>query len=188
LGGFFVPVPVLRQNVEKTPAFQRFLARSQPPKAAVREVLAEQRPAVLKVLLLALGQNAGYWVGLIFMNLYLTTHLGYPKTQVYWIMAGVSLCAALMMPFWGGLSDGLGRRRVLTLGFTAYVMLVVPKMLHMAKATPGSRRWRCWWPRYRCPSCSRWAIPPMPSSFPPGCAPTAWRLPEFSINTSSQIW
>jgi len=99
----------------------------------VREVLAEQRPAVFKVMLLALGQNAGYWVGLIFMNLYLTTHLGYPKAQVYWIMAGVSLCAALMMPFWGGLSDRLGRRRVLTLGFTAYVVLVIPMMLLMAQ-------------------------------------------------------
>ncbi|MFT0183005.1 hypothetical protein ACMSIO_21535 [Pseudomonas benzopyrenica] len=55
-------------------------------------------------------------------------------------MAGVSLGAALMMPFWGGLSDRLGRRRVLTLGFTAYVMLVVPKMLLMARATHGSRR------------------------------------------------
>ena len=124
---------VLRHNVEETPAFQRFLANSQPPKAPVREVLAEQRPAVLKVMLLALGQNAGYWVGLIFMNLYLTTHLGYPKAQVYWIMAGVSLCAALMMPFWGGLSDRLGRRRVLTLGFTAYVVLVIPMMLLMAQ-------------------------------------------------------
>ena len=38
-----------------------------------------------------------------------------------------------MMPFWGGLSDRLGRRRVLTLGFTAYVVLVIPMMLLMAQ-------------------------------------------------------
>lgn len=38
------------------------------------------------------------------------------KAQMNWAMAGTNRCAALMIPFWGELSDRLGRRWVLTLG------------------------------------------------------------------------
>lgn len=124
---------LMRHNLEETPAFRRFLAKGQPPKAPVRDVLATQLGSVLKVVLIAGGQNVGYWVGLVFMNLYLTAHLGYPKTQVYWIMAAIGVIVATMMPFWGGLSDRWGRRKVLGIGFTAYIILVVPMMLLMAQ-------------------------------------------------------
>lgn len=48
-------------------------------------------------------------------------------------MLGVTLCAALLIPSWGRLSDRFGRRRVLPLGFTAYIVLVIPMMLLMAR-------------------------------------------------------
>jgi MHS family proline/betaine transporter-like MFS transporter len=124
---------LMRHNVEETPAFRRFISKGRPPRAPVRAVLAEQIGPVIKVILIAGGQNVGYWVGLVFMNLYLTAHLGYPKTQVYWIMAAIGVIVAAMMPFWGGLSDRWGRRKVLGIGFAAYIVLVIPMMLLMAQ-------------------------------------------------------
>lgn len=123
----------MRHNVEETPAFKRFLAMGRPPKAPVRDVLKTQLGPMIKVVLVAAGQNVGFWAGLVFMNIYLTSHLGYPKTQVYWIMAAIGVVCAVMMPFWGGLSDRLGRRKVLGFGFVGYLLLVVPMMLLMAQ-------------------------------------------------------
>ena len=44
---------------------------------------------------------------------------------------------AMLMPFWGGLSDRLGRRKVLAIGFLAYTVLVVPMMMLMDQHNIG---------------------------------------------------
>ena len=38
---------------------------------------------------------------------------------------------AAMMPFWGGLSDRIGRKKALSIGFLGYAILVVPMMMIM---------------------------------------------------------
>ncbi|WP_084085090.1 MFS transporter [Cupriavidus sp. USMAA2-4] len=128
---------LVRKRVEESVAFQQFQQHSEPPKAPLKEVFGQHMPAVVKVLLLSFGQNVGYWVGLVFMNIYLTTYLKYDKATVYWIMAFVSLAMAMLMPFWGGLSDRLGRRKVLAIGFLAYTVLVVPMMMLMDQHNIG---------------------------------------------------
>lgn len=138
---FFLAIPLvifscfMRHNVEETPEFQAFLRKEKPPAAPIREVLGNHLPAVLRVVVLTFGQNAGYWIGLVFMNIYLTTYLGFEKSKVYWVIACISLAMAAMMPFWGGLSDRIGRRKALTIGFVGYVVLVIPMMILMNNAS-----------------------------------------------------
>lgn len=122
---------LVRRKVEESVAFKQFQAHSEPPKAPLTEVFRNHFASVLRVLVLSFGQNVGYWVGLVFMNIYMTTYLKYDKGTVYWIMALVSLAMAMLMPFWGGLSDRLGRKKVLAIGFAAYTVLVVPMMMLM---------------------------------------------------------
>lgn len=128
---------LVRRQVEESVAFQQFQEHSEPPKAPLTEVFSKHFASVLRVLVLSFGQNVGYWVGLVFMNIYMTTYLKYDKGTVYWIMAAVSLTMAFMMPFWGGLSDRLGRKKVLAIGFTAYTVLVVPMMMLMDQQNIG---------------------------------------------------
>ncbi|MFJ4292114.1 MFS transporter [Cupriavidus sp. NPDC089707] len=128
---------LVRKRVEESVAFQQFQQHNEPPKAPLKEVFSQHMPAVLKVLVLSFGQNVGYWVGLVFMNIYMTTYLKYDKATVYWIMAFVSLAMAVLMPFWGGLSDRLGRRKVLAIGFVGYTALVVPMMTLMDQQNIG---------------------------------------------------
>ncbi|MCZ3378423.1 MFS transporter [Rhizobium sp. AG207R] len=134
---FAVPLVILsallRHNVEETPAFKQFISKAKPKRASITRVVAEHPASIIKVILIAGAQNIGYWVGLIFMNVHLTANLGYDKTVVYWIMAVVSVLLAFMMPFWGGLSDQIGRKRVLVIGFAGYLVLVIPAMAFMAQ-------------------------------------------------------
>ncbi|MFK3795678.1 MFS transporter [Pseudomonas sp. NPDC088444] len=138
---FFLSIPLvvfsfyMRHNVEETPEFRAFLAKDKPPVAPIREVFSLDLPSLLRVIVFAFAQNAGYFIGMVFMNIYLTTYLHFEKTKVYWLIAVISLCMAAMMPFWGGLSDRIGRKKALTIGFVGYVVLVVPMMLLMGSGS-----------------------------------------------------
>ncbi|KHK61560.2 MFS transporter [Pseudomonas frederiksbergensis] len=125
----------LRHNVEETPEYQEFLKKDKPPAAPVREVMTKHLGKVVRVFILAFGQNVGYFIGIVFMNIYLTTYLKFEKSHVYWAIASISFIVAAMMPFWGAVSDRLGRRRTLAIGFGGYVLLVVPMMALMDGAS-----------------------------------------------------
>ncbi|WP_344949405.1 MFS transporter [Actinomadura miaoliensis] len=118
-----------RRSLEDSHAFT---ASAEPPaKAPLTEVFTRHRDSVLKVTLLAVGSNCGYWVGLIYMNIYLTSDLGYATSSTFWIMGGISLFVAFLMPVAGALSDRFGRKKMITIGFLGYAVLVVPAMLVM---------------------------------------------------------
>jgi MHS family proline/betaine transporter-like MFS transporter len=121
----------VRKRIEESAVFRKTLEQSKPVKAPLKEVFTHHRAAMLKVFLISFGQNAGYWVGFVFMNIYMITYLKYDKTSVYWLMSLVSLSMAVLMPVWGGLSDRIGRRKVLAIGFAAYIVLVFPMMMLM---------------------------------------------------------
>lgn len=138
---FFLCVPLvllsckMRHNIEETPEYQAFLKKDKPPAAPVREVLNRHLGSVVRVVILAFGQNVGYFIGIVFMNIYLTTYLKFDKSHVYWTIAVISFLVAAMMPFWGGVSDRLRRRRTLAIGFGGYILLVVPMMTLMNGAS-----------------------------------------------------
>ncbi|MDF3305234.1 MFS transporter [Rhodococcus koreensis] len=122
---------IARSKLEDSHAFVAETQQHAPAKSPLMEVLTEHTAAVFKVIFLSIGSNTGYWVGLIFMNIYLTTYLGYPKSNTFWIMGAISFFVAILMPFFGGLSDRVGRKKVITIGFLGYAILVLPAMIVM---------------------------------------------------------
>lgn len=120
-----------RRKLEDSHEFLAVTEKEKPAKTPLREVFTEHTGALFKVIFLAIGSNTGYWVGLIFMNIYLTTYLGYSKSNTFWIMGAISLFVATLMPIFGGLSDKYGRKRIITIGFLGYAILVLPAMIVM---------------------------------------------------------
>lgn len=121
----------MRYRIEESAVFRRAAETSGPAKAPLSDVLRNHRTALIRVFLISFAQNVGYWVGFVFMSIYLITYLKYDKTTVYWAMSVVSITMAVLMPMWGGLSDRIGRKKVLSIGFAAYAVLVLPMMLLM---------------------------------------------------------
>lgn len=119
----------IRHQVEETPAFKEFVSnKKEAVHTPLMTVLHDHSSALIRVIMLTFGQNAGYWIGVVFMNIYLTSYLGYEKQHIFWLMTALSLYVAVIMPFWGRLSDRLGRRKVLFIGFVGYIVLVIPMM------------------------------------------------------------
>ena len=119
---------IARRKLEDSHAF---VESGKPAKAPLREAITEHGGALVRVIFLSIGSNTGYWVGLVFMNIYLTTYLGYSKSNTFWIMGAINLFVALLMPLFGALSDRVGRKRVIAIGFLSYAILVLPTMIAM---------------------------------------------------------
>ncbi|MEV7135576.1 MFS transporter [Arthrobacter sp. NPDC093128] len=122
---------LIRRKISEAHAFEELQEKNELPKAPLKTVVTKYWRNVLRVIFISFGQNVGYWVGFIFMNIYMTQYLKMDRTTVYWTMAAIGIAVAVMMPLWGGLSDRIGRRKVLTIGFVGYLVLVVPMMLLM---------------------------------------------------------
>jgi MHS family proline/betaine transporter-like MFS transporter len=87
--------------------------------------------ALAQATALGIGVQGAAYIGSTFITIYLVTDLRYPKTPVYWITAGVTLVAVLLMPFTGRLADRIGSLRVATIGLVGYAAVTYPGFLLM---------------------------------------------------------
>jgi MHS family proline/betaine transporter-like MFS transporter len=123
---------VIRAKIDESPLFEEVKAANAVVKAPLSRVFSKHKRAVLQVVGLSYGQAAGYWVGIVFMNIYLVETLGYDKQRVLWIVTAVSILAGSLTPLAGVLSDKIGRRKSFIIGFLGYAVLVLPAMMLMA--------------------------------------------------------
>lgn len=121
----------LRSRMEETPVFDAAETAGKTTKTPLRDVLRDSKVPLAQMLGISFGLNVGYWVGLIYMNIYLTQVQGFPAQTVFWMVAGVNLMLTALTPLGGRFSDRFGRRRTLLIGFVGYGVLVLPMMLLM---------------------------------------------------------
>ncbi|RSS78490.1 MFS transporter [Streptomyces sp. WAC06614] len=124
LSGVLVVVGLwIRLSVAESPVFLE--ARAQAEAAAARG--AQERPPVVRVfrtswreVLTAIGtrfgENISYYVLTSFLLVYVTVHLGLPKSSALNAVLIGSTVHFVTIPLWGALSDRLGRRTVTLVG------------------------------------------------------------------------
>lgn len=122
----------LRRKMVETPAFESAEEQGKTTKSPLRDVLTLHWRDLLRMLGISFGLNVGYWVGLVYMNIYLTQVQGFPQQTVFWMVAVVNVMLAICTPLGGRLSDRIGRKPTLLIGFIGYAVLVVPAMIMMS--------------------------------------------------------
>jgi metabolite-proton symporter len=134
-GALIVIALYVRLNINETPVFAREKARAKArnaaPEAPVTEVLRLQ----LREIALAAGSVVGCY-GFVYMSsTYLTnyahTHLGYSRDLVLFVGVLGGLASIVCVTFSAGMSDRVGRRRMMLVGWTAclpWSFLVIPLM------------------------------------------------------------
>ncbi|MEV8532442.1 MFS transporter [Streptomyces sp. NPDC051211] len=88
-------------------------AQEKPP---VVEVLRTGRRQVLTAIGTRLGENISYYILTAFLLVYVTAHLGLPKSDALNAVLIGSAVHFVTIPAWGALSDRIGRRPVTLIG------------------------------------------------------------------------
>jgi MFS transporter, MHS family, proline/betaine transporter len=87
--------------------------------------------SLLKAIGIGVAVQGSAYIGSTFIAIYLVANLHYPNRAVFWITAGVTLFAVLLMPFTGRLADRIGVMKVALIGVLGYAILTYPALALM---------------------------------------------------------
>ncbi|MBT2449594.1 MHS family MFS transporter [Streptomyces sp. ISL-43] len=121
LSGLLVVVGLwIRLSVSESPVFLAAQAESansaEEERAPVVQVFRKDWRQVLTAIGTRFGENISYYVLTSFLLVYVTTHLGLPKTTALNALLIGSAIHFVTIPAWGALSDRIGRRPVTLIG------------------------------------------------------------------------
>ncbi|AHY45899.1 MFS transporter, metabolite:H+ symporter (MHS) family protein [Rubrobacter radiotolerans] len=116
----------IRLAIEESPAFQRVRNTNTTARMPIVDVLRTYPRSVLIAMGLRVAENGAFYVFTVFVLTYVTTQLGLPNSLA---LLGVMIAAAVELftiPFFGSLSDRLGRRPVYMMGAVATLLFAFP--------------------------------------------------------------
>jgi MHS family proline/betaine transporter-like MFS transporter len=125
----------MRLRLEDTPEFTALADRHAISRTPLREALRTSPLGILRVAGYTVAVTGVAYVGMVYVSVLLTTDLGFPKQSVYWMTAIVIGVGALSAPFFGALSDRVGRRPVMIAAAALTAVLAVPIFLALTTTT-----------------------------------------------------
>jgi nitrate/nitrite transporter NarK len=138
LGFLLVAVALyVRLGVRETPVFTKLLAERRIEEAPVATVLARQWREVVLTALLRTGQQAPLLLFTAFVVTYATGTLKFAESQVTdYVLIGAAV-SLFTVPFWGFLSDLVGRKRLVMAGAAAMLVWSYPYWVLLNSGVPA---------------------------------------------------
>lgn len=127
----------LRRGVDETPVFAKLEQTGQRKRTPIIAVLKEQPGAVIRTLGITIsGFVFGYTVQAFSLNYGVKT-VGIDKSVMLWAIALASAVEIVAIPFWGWLSDKIGRRTMVTIGLVFTIGYIFPFFWLLNTGQPG---------------------------------------------------
>jgi MFS family permease len=119
---------IIRQRVDETPAFREEAAHGAIPKAPIVQVFRDSWANILRAVCIAFANVIGTTTA-VFGAAYATQKaygVGMSTTTYLWIPILANIAAIIVIPFFGDLSDRVGRRPLLIIGSLTGGLLAYP--------------------------------------------------------------
>ncbi|MEP7115997.1 MAG: MFS transporter [Acidobacteriota bacterium] len=114
----------IRVGILETPVFAALKREGRIARMPVADVLRHNGREVLLTALLRTGQQVPFYIFTTYVLTYATTTLGFSRTLILNVVMLQSLISMATIPYFGHLSDRIGRRRITAIGCVA--MMVWP--------------------------------------------------------------
>ena len=127
----------VRLKVMETPLFSRVVARQSVAKVPVGEVIRKHPKEIVLSAFLRMSEQAPFYVYTVFVLDYLKTHLGQSEA---FALGAISIGGAVELfgtPFFGNLSDRVGRRRLYATGAALMAVVAFPLFLLLNTRNAG---------------------------------------------------
>ena len=112
----------IRLGILESPVFARLLTERRIAKAPVSEVLQKNWREVLLACLIRTGQQAPFYIFTVYVLTYGTKVLNFSSQSMLTDVLVASFVSLFTVPFWGYISDRIGRRRMYMIGSAAMVI------------------------------------------------------------------
>jgi MFS family permease len=117
---------VIRLRILETPAFLKIKESRREAQQPIIEVLRRYPKQVLLAMGARLAENGAFYIYSVFVLVYATQHVHMMQSVVLYGMLLASTLELAAIPFFGGLSDRVGRRPVYLFGAIATAVLAYP--------------------------------------------------------------
>ncbi|MEV0819634.1 MFS transporter [Nonomuraea rubra] len=111
----------IRLGILETPVFAKVVAENKVERVPVRQVIVMNWKEIVLSALLRTGQQAPFYIFTVFILTYATRTLGFAASDVYTYVIVAGIVSLFTVPFWGYISDLVGRRRLYIVGALAMV-------------------------------------------------------------------
>ncbi|MFG1696130.1 MFS transporter [Nonomuraea sp. NPDC049309] len=112
----------IRLGILETPVFAKVVKENRVERVPVKEALAKNWREIVLSALLRTGQQAPFYIFTVFILTYATKTLGFAANDVYTYVIVAGLVSLVTVPFWGYISDLVGRRRLYIVGAALMVV------------------------------------------------------------------
>ena len=129
---FLIAIPLgvvgllIRARLHDSPQFEGERAEAERPSAPIVELLSEHLPATLRCVGMSILLFSAYYVVYVYVNLHLQNVVGMRSQTAFWSTVTCLGVATACMPFFGMLSDRVGRKPVLIGACIAALVLPIP--------------------------------------------------------------